>query len=632
MTKNTFATEEVKRIAALHSLNLLDTPGEFEFDCITRLASRILNTPIALISLIDTHRQWFKSYVGLDAKETPREYAFCAHAIVENDSLVIPDATQDQRFVDNPLVLGPPYIRFYAGIPISTIDGYKIGTLCIIDTKARTLNEKELSILTDLATLVSQKIQRRAALLQSQNYLDSATEVMDARFRTMFEKAAVGIALVAPDGNWIRVNTALCHIVGYSEEELFQLTFQDITYPEDLAKDLNHLHQLIADEIDAYQMEKRYLHKDGSIVWVSLSVTKQMKPTGELDYFVSIIENIQARKQAEASLTDLRRDLEQKVDERTNELRKSNEMLSYIMEQQIRFEQKLLKRETELSAVLENANDAYVCMDHAGVVSAWNRQAYETFGWRPDEAIGKRIEELIIPPNMREAHRKGMAHYLKTGEAKVLNQRLELPAIRKDGSSLPVEIRIRAMDSDGQKIFSAFLHDITDRKRAEEIREYEALHDSLTGLPNRRALFEHIPKAIARSNRTGQEMALLFLDLDKFKMINDNLGHDAGDNLLIEVANRLCRCVRQTDTVARLSGDEFSIILENLVAGFSDAEKVVEKVLSSISNPIQLGENTVGIGVSIGIAMHIPGTTISADELLKAADTKMYAVKRDRKT
>jgi PAS domain S-box-containing protein len=109
-------------------------------------------------------------------------------------------------------------------------------------------------------------------------------------------------------------------------------------------------------------------------------------------------------------------------------------------------------------------------MDSAGVVSAWNRLARETFGWTAEEAIGRRIEELIIPESMREEHRKGMQRYKETGEATVLDKRLELPAVRKDGTTFPVEIRIRAIDIDGQKIFSAFLHDITDRKQAEEAR------------------------------------------------------------------------------------------------------------------------------------------------------------------
>lgn len=619
---------EADLLAKLHSLNLLDTPADPAFDHITQFAARILRVPIALVSLIDADRQCFKSSVGIEARETPRTMAFCAHTILETEPMIIQDATLDDRFSNNPLVTGSPHIRFYAGVPICTLESFAIGTLCIIDVKPRILSHEERETLIDLAALVSREIQQKEKLILSQHHLINTAAEMDARFQVMFERAAVGIALVAPDGGWLRVNATLCNIIGYSHEELSRLTFQDITHPDDLTKDLHHLQRLVAGEIDSYQMEKRYKHKDGSIIWVSLSVTKQIKLNGELDYFVSIIENIQARKEAESSLAALRRDLEHKVEERTMELRKTNEMLSFSMKQQVLFEEKLLRRESELSAVLENANDAYVCIDHAGVVSAWNRCAQETFGWTSEEAIGQRIDELIIPPEMREAHRAGMKHYFKTGEAKVLNQRMELPAIRKDGSSLPVEIRIRAIEIDGQKKFNAFLHDITDRKRAEEIREREALHDPLTGLPNRRALFEYLPKAIARSNRHGKAMALLFLDLNDFKVVNDTLGHEAGDSLLKEVGRRLCDCVRQTDTVVRLSGDEFTVVIEDLTHGSVDADFVAKKLLSSIRSPIQIGTDVANISLSIGIAIHLSGSNESADELLKKADAAMYIEKR----
>jgi diguanylate cyclase len=623
--------DERDRLAKLHSLNLLDTSTEPSFDRITQLTARVLRVPIALVTLIDAEQQWFKSCIGLDTAVTPRAFAFCAHTISQAEPMVVSDATVDKRFADNPLVVGHPNIRFYAGVPVCSIDGFALGTLCIIDVEPRKLKKDELDTLINLADLVSKEIQQRERLILSQHQLINTAAEMDARFQSMFERAAVGIALVAPDGGWLRVNATLCNIVGYSHEELSRLTFQDITHPDDLTKDLHYLQRLVAGEIDTYHMEKRYKHKDGSIIWVSLSVAKQKKLNGDLDYFVSIVENIQARKEAEASLAALRRDLEHKVEERTIELRKTNEMLSFSMKQQVLFEEKLLRRESELSAVLENANDAYVCIDQAGVVSAWNRCAQETFGWTSEEAIGQRIDELIIPPEMREAHRAGMKHYFKTGEAKVLNQRMELPAIRKDGSSLPVEIRIRAIEIDGQKIFSAFLHDITDRKRAEEIREREALHDPLTGLPNRRALFEYLPKAIARSNRHGKAMALLFLDLNDFKVVNDTLGHDAGDSLLKEISRRLCDCVRQTDTVARLSGDEFTVVIEDL-AHSSDVDIVAKKLLSSIRSPIQIGTNVADVSVSIGIAIHTSGSNESAEELLKNADTAMYTVKRASKS
>lgn len=634
MTAAALPANENERIALLHALDILDSPAEPTFDRITRLVARTLRVPIALVSLVDTNRQWFKSRVGLDALETPREFAFCAHTLLQEGPMIVGDATQDDRFADNPLVIGDPNIRFYAGAPIVTCAGLVLGTLCAIDSQPHILMQDEIDTLIDLADLVSQEIQQRETALLARTHMalaKTAIEVSESHFRSIFERAALGIALVAPHGRWISVNQSLCDLVGYSQTELLGLTFQDITYPQDLETDLGLLQQLVEGQIDHYQLEKRYFHKTGKLVWISLSVTKQLAANGKLEYFIAFIKDIQARKEAEAALTALRRDLEQRVEERTHELRTANEMLSYSMAQQVSYQKALIKREAELSAVIENANDAYVCMDQAGVVSDWNQQAQDTFGWSAEEAIGRRLEELIIPPRLREAHRAGMKRYLSSGESRMLNQRLELSAIRRDGSTLPVEVRVRALDLHGQKVFSAFLHDITERKRHEEQREHEARHDALTGLPNRRALFDMLPQAIARSNRNNTQTALLFLDLDGFKAVNDMWGHEAGDSLLQEMARRLSDCVRKTDAVARLGGDEFTLVLEGL-SGREAVVEVTEKLLASISIPVLIGSAIAQVSASIGIALYLPGSDRSPDQLVNAADAAMYEAKRAGKS
>lgn len=133
---------ETARVQALHGLELLDSAPEERFDRLTRLAKRLFNVPIALVTLVDTNRQWFKSCVGLDATETPRDVSFCGHAILQNDLLLVPDAREDVRFHDNPLVTGAPNIRFYAGYPLTVPNGNKMGTLCLIDTKPVTSTTK----------------------------------------------------------------------------------------------------------------------------------------------------------------------------------------------------------------------------------------------------------------------------------------------------------------------------------------------------------------------------------------------------------------------------------------------------------------------------------------------------------
>ena len=159
---------EDERLAALHSYELLDTPAEATFDDITRLASYICGTPISVMTLVDADRQWLKSKVGLDASETPREQAFCAHTILGSEPLIVRDALADARFVDNPLVTGAPNIRFYAGVPLVTPDGYALGALCAIDRVPRDLDAAQLEAMSALADQVVQNMELRRSLLQLQ--------------------------------------------------------------------------------------------------------------------------------------------------------------------------------------------------------------------------------------------------------------------------------------------------------------------------------------------------------------------------------------------------------------------------------------------------------------------------------
>lgn len=149
---------EAQRLKALRKLDILDTPFEERFDRLTRMAKRLFDVPIALVSLVDEQRQWFKSCIGLSATETGRDISFCGHAILDDDLFVIPNALDDERFADNPLVIGEPYIRFYAGSPLCSIDGHQLGTLCIIDTKPRNFSEDDIQVLRDLALTVEREL------------------------------------------------------------------------------------------------------------------------------------------------------------------------------------------------------------------------------------------------------------------------------------------------------------------------------------------------------------------------------------------------------------------------------------------------------------------------------------------
>lgn len=176
---------EAERVSTLRSMNILDTAPEERFDRLTRLARRLFDVPIALVSLVDTNRQWFKSCQGLCVPETPRDISFCGHAILGDQVLMIPDATNDERFHDNPLVTGDPHIRFYAGCPLRVGNGVKIGTLCLIDSRPRILDAEERDLLRDLASMAEQEIE--AFQLAT---IDELTQVSNRRgFEALAEHA-----------------------------------------------------------------------------------------------------------------------------------------------------------------------------------------------------------------------------------------------------------------------------------------------------------------------------------------------------------------------------------------------------------------------------------------------------------
>lgn len=158
MIKPDIPENESQRLGNLRSINILDTPAEERFDRLTRLAKRMFDVPIALVSLVDENRQWFKSCVGLDVSETARDISFCGHAILGNEIFIIDDATKDPRFADNPLVVNDPHIQFYAGCPLRYLDGSMLGTLCIIDTKPRNLDQDDLEALKDLAEMAEREL------------------------------------------------------------------------------------------------------------------------------------------------------------------------------------------------------------------------------------------------------------------------------------------------------------------------------------------------------------------------------------------------------------------------------------------------------------------------------------------
>lgn len=205
MYRSDILQNEERRLAALEALEILDTSPDEQLDFITKIVKEYFGVPIALISLVDRRRQWFMSKQGLDVDETPRDVSFCSHAILHEGIYVVNNAIEDSLFKNNSLVLGPPHIRFYAGIPLTSPDGYRIGTLCIIDSKARRLSSDEEESLLGFAKLAQELINRRGPQHHLEALLDQAME---------------GLFEINPEHNFIHINEFGANLLGYEKEEL----------------------------------------------------------------------------------------------------------------------------------------------------------------------------------------------------------------------------------------------------------------------------------------------------------------------------------------------------------------------------------------------------------------------------
>ncbi|SMC27420.1 PAS domain S-box-containing protein/diguanylate cyclase (GGDEF) domain-containing protein [Andreprevotia lacus DSM 23236] len=278
--------------------------------------------------------------------------------------------------------------------------------------------------------------------------------------------------------------------------------------------------------------------------------------------------------------------------------------------------------------IIESSGEAFMSMDLDGLITDWNQQAEQTFGWRRDEVLGRPLYDVLVPAGKRDDYAAALAGFLQAVEGQALSQRLELVGQTLGRGEIPIEMSITAIRSGNSFLFSAFLRDISERKREEERLRHLADHDVLTGLPNRRALTGALEQALARANRMQREAAVMFLDLDGFKAINDTHGHEAGDVLLRQFAARIIASVRQNDLVCRLGGDEFVVLLEGLTDGRQDAARVAEQIVARMADEIALPECAVRVTTSLGIALYLPHSGMSADALLGSADEALYVAKR----
>ena len=328
--------------------------------------------------------------------------------------------------------------------------------------------------------------------------------------------------------------------------------------------------------------------------------------SGDTAESLSVVTNI-------TEVSDLALDLEsmrQELVSREHETRKSNALLR--------------DSETYIRAVIENVNEGIIVIGEGDAVATFNPAAEQIFGYSGEEIIGQNIS-LLIPDHNQGLHDNYLRNPDKTQKFSALGVAREVVGRRKNGTQFPLELKTNEVRIASGKLFIASARDITDRKESEQRILHLATHDTLTGLPNRNLLLDRIEQALVHAHRTHLHVAILFIDLDKFKTINDTLGHDVGDLLLQAATQRLTTGVRTEDTVARQGGDEFIVLLPN-IKNAQDAGTVAEKLLETLILPYQINNKELYISASIGIAIY-PDDGKDVNTLLKNSDTAMYHAK-----
>jgi len=366
----------------------------------------------------------------------------------------------------------------------------------------------------------------------------------------------------------------------FTQQELMSDLWLDLIHPDDAAAvaAAENVHFATGEPLrQTFRMRDR----DGRELWVLDEATLVRLPHGVLQSH-GVLMDISAQKEAEAAA-------------RASE------------EQQRR--------------IIDSASSAYVAIDAEGVVTDWNERATETFGWPRHEAIGRLLSSLIIPEGKRAAHEAGLRRFAMTGSGPLVGRRIELVAVDRSAREFPVELTIWPVRAGGTLTYSALIHDITERRRLEDELRHQAFHDSLTGLANRALFTDRLGHALER--RTEGFVGVLFFDVDDFKLVNDGLGHAAGDALLIEVARRLSELLRGGDTAARLGGDEFAVLLEQTTE--LEATNVADRIVASFQPAFEVAGHQVTSRASIGISLGQPGSDATA--LLREADAAMYTAK-----
>jgi diguanylate cyclase (GGDEF)-like protein/PAS domain S-box-containing protein len=424
-------------------------------------------------------------------------------------------------------------------------------------------------------------LERNEKISRELQHANEKLEQGEKSFRNIVDNAPIGMSVMDTTYHFILVNRAFCNIVGYTGDELKNLTPLTLTHPDDLALSLDNFERLITDDVGSYQIEKRYIRKDGEVVWVQLTTSLLRDAQGKPVNFVAQMQDITERRRSEEKL--------------------------------------------RLAATIYNcSHEAMMITDAQNRIVATNPAFTALTGYSADEVLGANPSVLSSGSQDKQFYQdmwKTLAERFYW-EGDVWNR-------KKNGEVYAEWLSISAVQNDEGQVqnYVALFTDITEQKQSADLIWKHANYDALTQLPNRRLFRDRLEQGMKKAERNGDVLALLFIDLDHFKEVNDTLGHQSGDDLLVQVANRITAEVRASDTVARLGGDEFTVILTDL-ADASRIDRVAQALVDSLVKPFMLGNQEVRVSASIGIIVY-PDDAKDVHSLLKGADKAMYRSKSE---
>ena len=543
---------------------------------------------------------------------------------------------------------------------------------------------------------------------------EEALRISEKLSRHYFEVSMIGMAISSPEMQWLQVNNTFCNIVGYSRDELANIRWVDLTHPDDLKESIDLYNKAVSGDLDRYNVEKRYVRKDGEIVHVLLSVECIRKTDGSIECFVIFMQDIteikaneQFIKENEArsrkaqriarmgflewnlvtkkivwseELHDLLQISQEEVDaysgfeamakkifhpDDLGRIRKAiNASLQHDVPYEIEHrivpadgeimnvyahgevirdsrgvpvklfciilditeqkqaEEALRAGEERYRALYDDNPTMFFTVDKRGMILSVNQYGAEQMGYSVDQLMGRSILDIFYQDDSHDARANLQKCFANPSEVHAW----ELRNIRKNGTVLWARFKARVVkDSSGTATALLVSEDITEMRQLSEQLSYQASHDSLTSLVNRREFENRLQHIITRAREDRSEHALCYLDLDQFKVVNDTCGHIAGDELLRQLGSMLHRSIRKSDTLARLGGDEFAVLMEHCT--LEQANRVAAKVHRDIEEFRFVWEDrSFNLGVSIGL-VPINETSMDSTEVLKQADAACYAAK-----